>query len=75
MKDTQKLFWHFMNNEWLYDSNIPEVMLLKMSAHEKKNFPFDMKLIDWEIMLNGFCYGVRRFFLREDQFSPESGYV
>jgi len=49
MKDTQKLFWHFMNNEWLYDSITPEVILSKMSAEERKTFPFDMKLIDWDV--------------------------
>jgi len=71
----QKIFWHFMNNSWLYDSVTPYAILAKMSAEERKNFPFDMKLIDWEKQLNGFCYGIQKFYLREDHFSPESGYV
>ena len=64
-----------MNNEWLYESNIPTAILTKMSTEERKNFPFDMKLIDWDLCLAGFCHGIQRYFLREDHFSPESGYV
>ncbi len=75
MKDMQKIFRHFMNNEWIYDSNIPTAILTKMSVEERKNFPFDMKLIDWNLCISGFCHGIQRYFLREDHFSPESGYV
>ena len=45
-----------------------------MSNQEKKDFPFDMKLIDWKILLNGFCYGIQWFFLREDHLSPDTGF-
>lgn len=37
-------------------------------------FPFNVRLVDWTKCLQGFQYGIRRFFIKEDCHGPDSPY-
>jgi len=74
MSEMQKIFFHFMNSEYIYDNDTGIQVWNLMSPEEKAVFPFDIRLVNWNICLPGFVYGIRRYFLREDCLSPESGY-
>lgn len=45
-----------------------------MTPLEKEQFPFDTRDLIWEKVLAGFYYGIRRFYIKEDVVSPESGF-
>ena len=45
-----------------------------MSLTEREEFKCDSRMIDWDNCLKGFNYGIRRFFFKEDCFSPNVGY-
>jgi hypothetical protein len=74
MAEMQKIFFHFMNSEYIYDNDTGIKVWNMMSVEEKNDFPFDIRLVNWNICVPGFVFGIRRYFLREDCFSPESGY-
>jgi hypothetical protein len=46
-----------------------------MSDTEKEIFKFDVRRIDWKCQLEGFQYGIRRYYMREDVYDPRSGWV
>ena len=46
-----------------------------MSDTEKEIFKFDVRRIDWKRQLEGFQYGIRRYFMKEDVYDPRSGWV
>jgi hypothetical protein len=76
MKAMQSIFFHFMNQEFIYEDSMSDFILSKMSEKDKAIFPFDVRLINWKFCLEGFYYGIRRFFLKEDCLSPteDSGF-
>lgn len=74
MAEMQKIFFHFMNSEYIYDNDTGIKVWNLMSVEEKAEFPFDIRLVNWNICLPGFAFGIRRYFLREDCLSPESGF-
>jgi hypothetical protein len=45
-----------------------------MNPEQKALFPFDVRLINWEFCLRGFMFGIRRYYLKEDCISPDSGF-
>lgn len=47
-----------------------------MSVSDRADFPFDARMISWDQCLQGFTFGIRRYFMREDILSPpcDSGY-
>ena len=45
-----------------------------MSPEEKVDFNFNITEIDWIKSYGGFCYGIRKFFLKEDVPAPELGF-
>lgn len=74
MFNIQSLFFYFMNNEWVYEQRLVNTLLENMSAEEKSEFRIDNRLIDWAHATQGFCYGIRRFYAKEDIVSPDTGY-
>jgi len=75
MKDMQEIFFHFMNKEYIYESKTSDLIWSKMNDFERHLFPFDVRKIEWEFCLKGFMFGIRRFFLKEDCLSPDSGFT
>jgi hypothetical protein len=45
-----------------------------MSPEEKMAFPINVKTIDWQKCIQRFCYGIRRFYIKEDVVGPETSY-
>lgn len=70
----QGIFFHFINNEWFYESKLNDAIWKKMTPLEKQQFPFETRDLDWKKVLAGFYYGIRRFYIKEDVVSPESGF-
>jgi len=33
-----------------------------------------MDLVDWDQCFSVFCYGIKRYYLKEDHLAPETGY-
>lgn len=54
MSEMQSLFFHFMNSEYIYDNDTGIRVWNMMSAEEKSEFPFDIRLVNWDICLPGF---------------------
>ena len=75
MKEAQSIFTHFAFTEYVYDCEASDDLWQVMSEADKKTFPFNARLINWERTLQGFQYGIRRFFLREDCLGPEDGFT
>lgn len=46
-----------------------------MSAQEQATFKFNIRMVEWQKCLHGFYYGIRRFYLKEDIYSPEDGWT
>ena len=74
MMEMQQLFVHFINNGWVYESVAIDRILEVMSPEEKMAFPINVKAIDWERCIQTFCYGIRRFYIKEDIVGPETSY-
>jgi len=70
----QKLFFYFINNEWFYESSLNDAIWKKMDAEEKVEFNFETRQIDWFKALSGFYFGLRRYYIKEDVVSPETGF-
>jgi hypothetical protein len=49
-------------------------LLARMNEQERQVFPFDVRKIDWVRHVFNCCFGIRRFYLNEDCFSPDSGW-
>jgi hypothetical protein len=74
MMEMQQLFAHFINNGWIYESVQIDKILSVMSPEEKMAFPINVKTIDWQKCIQRFCYGIRRFYIKEDVVGPETSY-
>jgi hypothetical protein len=45
-----------------------------MSADEQREFPIDVRKIDWKKAISEFAYGIRKFYIKEDIVSPMTNY-
>ena len=45
-----------------------------MSIDEQKEFNFDPGTIDWDRCLSDYCFGIQRYYFKEDRLAPESGF-
>lgn len=70
----QTIFHHFINNSWTFESKASLHLIELMSEEEKVTFNFDLKKMSWKKSLDGFAYGLRRFFMKEDCLSPEMNF-
>lgn len=66
MQDMQGIFIHFTHTEFLYETKYSDLLWDKMSQEERKNFFFNVREVDWKIALEGYQYGIRRFYTLED---------
>jgi hypothetical protein len=74
MKEIQKVYNYFQYNEFVYECKAMPALIARMSEQEKQIFPFDVREIDWVQQIFCVCFGIRRFYLNEDCFSPDSGW-
>jgi hypothetical protein len=44
-----------------------------MTESDRKVFPFNARYINWEKTIQGFQYGIRRYYMSEDCYGPEEG--
>lgn len=71
----QHMFVHFLKHEFIYDGKESDKIWESMSEYDKKHFCFNIRQIDWTKCLQGFQYGVRRFYIKEDCYAPNSTYT
>lgn len=50
----QSVFFHFMNQEFIYENKVSDMIWGTMSAADKALFPFDTRNINWTLCLQGF---------------------
>ena len=74
MKDVQQLFIHFAFSNYFYDHMNSDLLWSLMSEKEREMFRFNVRLVDWKPTLQGFAYGIKRFYLHEDCLSPDQAY-
>ena len=74
MQGLKELFDHFINNSWEFETAQIDRLLEVMSPEEKLEFDFDIRNIDWNSAYYDFIYGMRKFYLKEDTPTVESGY-
>ena len=70
MLEVQLVFKYFANQEWIYQSNVVENVMAKMSPEDRRDFQFNVRNIDWLHCFALFSYGLRRFFIKEDCVQP-----
>ena len=58
MFDLQTLFHYFINNDWVFESQLSDKMMQIMSEEEKREFNFDAKCIDWRKAGSDYCFGI-----------------
>ena len=71
MYNMQGIFHHFINNSWIFETEQQNRLINHMTPEELRLFNFDLRTLDWNKAINGFSYGLRRFYIREDCLSPE----
>ena len=72
--DMQTIFHYFINNTWIFESVLDEKIMSLMTKDELREFNFDMRQIDWRKSLAGYCFGIRRFYFKEDCMPFEAGF-
>lgn len=70
MLEVQLVFKYFANQQWIYQSNVVDNVMAKMSPEDKRDFQFNVRNIDWLNCFALFSYGLRRFFIKEDCMQP-----
>lgn len=53
----------------MYESKGQDALWDRMSAQERKEFFFNVREVDWKQALEGYQYGIRRFYTLEDCYS------
>jgi len=59
-------FWHFVNNEWFYDSSNALACHALLTPADQRIFSIDTREISWFEYFNDFSYGLQRFVLLDD---------
>lgn len=66
----QTLFHHFTNNTWLYQNEVSNRTVEKMSAEERSEFYIDVSEINWTKAIRNLSFGLRLFHIKEDIMHP-----
>ena len=74
MWNLQAIFHHFINTDWIYECPQADKVLQVMSVEEQKEFNFDPGTINWDRCLNDYCFGIQRYYFKEDRLAPETGF-
>jgi len=56
---------YFTTNQWTFKSSNVFALLDQMSEHDRQEFHFDLRDLDWREYLSIYARGVRRFILKE----------
>lgn len=72
MLNMQIVFQYFVDKGWTYQSVTIDHVLATMTDQDKRDFPIDIRGMDWDRCLTLFSYGIRRFFIKEDTVAPYS---
>lgn len=75
MLELQLIFTYFITNGWIYQTTAFDKILSLMSAEDQREFPIDVRKIDWRKAVSEFAYGIRRFYIKEDIVSPLTSYT
>eukprot|EP01120_Amphizonella_sp_Union-15-10_P010869 TRINITY_DN4505_c0_g1_i6.p1 TRINITY_DN4505_c0_g1~~TRINITY_DN4505_c0_g1_i6.p1 ORF type:complete len:1140 (-),score=214.44 TRINITY_DN4505_c0_g1_i6:109-3528(-) len=67
-----KSFRHFIENEWIFQSQNGDKVLASMNPQSLERFNFSNVHLDWHAYLNYFCWGLQKFILKEDDIKPPS---
>lgn len=57
---------YFTTHQWTFKTNNLLALLDQMSPHDREEFHFNLKDLDWKKYITIYCIGVRRFILKED---------
>lgn len=56
----------FTSHQWNFCNDNIFMLLTKLSAEDKKTFPFDPRSIDWSQYMENYCLGAKQFVLKEE---------
>lgn len=56
----------FVNMPSLFDNQNAQKLSQSLSPADQKEFPFDMKLINWRQMADSYVFGVKKYLMKED---------
>jgi hypothetical protein len=68
----EKLFRHFVKNDWCFETRRLDELLHLMPAEERKLFNFDPRTIDWRVLCALNVYGLQKYMFRMDVSLPFS---
>lgn len=68
----EKLFRHFVKNDWCHESRRVDELLELLVPEERKLFNFDPRTIDWRVLCALNLYGLQKFMFRMDVSLPFS---
>ena len=73
-KNLEELFDQFVffaTNETRLSINNTEKMRLSLSKADQKEFPFDLRTINWNTLIDNFSFGIKKYLIKED-CSPQA---
>ena len=74
MVEVQLIFRYFAHRSWIYESKTADAIAQVMSPEDVRDFPFDIRRVDWYKCLQLFSYGLRRYYIKEDIVGPNMHY-
>ena len=45
-----------------------------MDSEERTEFNFDVNRINWNKAVMDYCFGIQRYYFKEDRLAPEAGF-
>jgi len=63
---------HFINVEYVYQQQGDAEVYSSLSFNSRRNFPFDIRNVDWQACISSFTFGIRHYFMKEDCYPPQS---
>mmetsp|Transcript_32012 Transcript_32012/g.31710 ORF Transcript_32012/g.31710 Transcript_32012/m.31710 type:complete len:821 (-) Transcript_32012:23-2485(-) len=67
-----QVFSHFTLNDWIFSSQNLSALQKGLTRDEALKFDLDITKIDWRIFLSNFCYGLKKFVLKEPADPPSA---
>lgn len=64
--DIYKQFLFFANNEVFLKIDNTESMRKSLSKADQKEFPFDLRTINWKTCCENYMFGIKKYLLKED---------
>ncbi|KAL3842113.1 hypothetical protein ACJMK2_020165 [Sinanodonta woodiana] len=57
---------YFTSRQWEFSNNNMLMLQSQLSEEDKKEFLFDVKLIDWRMYMEWYCLGTKQYVLKEE---------